>query len=514
MKLTAIRRDDYREPTPHDGEALLLLHEIGELLNGTDDLLDVLGPIVNLLSQRVGLVRGTVTLLKRDTKEILIDVAEGLSPSEQMRGRYRLGEGVTGQVVATGEPLVVPRISETTQFLNRTGARKLLRDKDTAFVCVPIKIGGEVLGALSADHPPEHHGSLDRDLRLLSIIAAMIAKAVDARRAEHELRARRRVKNRPHGIIGNSKAMKPVFEMISKVAVSDATVLIRGESGVGKELVAEAIHNASPRAGKPLIKVNCAALPQGVLESELFGHERGAFTGAVSERRGRFELANGGTIFLDEIGDFSAATQITLLRILQQKEYQRVGGSETLRTDVRIIAATNRDLEVAMADGSFRHDLYYRLNVFPVHVPPLRERRTDILLLADYFAEKFGTGTDKSVKRISTRAIDMLMAYHWPGNVRELENCMERAVLLSNESVIHGHHLPPTLQTAESSGTASEGTLQATIDAVERDMIHDSLKTARGNMARAARNLGITERIMGLRVKKYGIEPKRYRIRR
>ena len=514
MELSVIRRKETAASESRESMALVLLHEIGELLNGADDLLDVLEPIVNLMSVRTGLVRGTVTLLKRDTKEILIDVAEGLSASEQMRGRYRLGEGVTGQVVASGEPVVVPRISETSQFLNRTGARKLLRDKDTAFICVPIKIGAEVLGALSADRPPEIDDDLDRDVRLLAIVASMIAKAVDARRADAELHARRRLKGQPHGIIGNSKAIRPVFEMIDKVASSDATVLIRGPSGVGKELVAEAIHNSSTRAGKPLVKVNCAALPQGVIESELFGHEQGAFTGAVAKRQGRFELAHGGTIFLDEIGDFSAATQITLLRILQEKEFQRVGGSDTINTDVRIIAATNRDLETAMADGGFRHDLYYRLNVFPIHVPSLRDRRTDIVLLADYFVEKFGGGSNKHVKRISTRAIDMLTAYHWPGNVRELENCIERAVLLTNESVIHGHHLPPSLQTAESSGTVSQGTLQATIDAVERDLLHDSLKTARGNMAKAARALGITERIMGLRVRKYGIAPKQYRIRR
>jgi Nif-specific regulatory protein len=257
--------------------------------------------------------------------------------------------------------------------------------------------------------------------------------------------------------------------------------------------------------------VNCGALPESVVESELFGHEKGAFTGAIATRKGRFELAHSGTIFLDEIGDLSPTTQIKLLRVLQEKEFERVGGSATIKVDVRVITATNRDLEQLIAEGQFRQDLYYRLNVFPVHVPPLRERKTDIPLLADHFVEKYSKANHKTIRRISTPAIDMLMSYHWPGNVRELENCMERAVLLSSDHVIHGHHLPPTLQTAEASGTAHSGTLDGTLENIERDLILDALKAARGNKAKAARALGITERIMGLRVRKHGISPRRFR---
>jgi Nif-specific regulatory protein len=283
---------------------------------------------------------------------------------------------------------------------------------------------------------------------------------------------------------------------------------------VGKELVANAVHYNSLRARKPFVKVNCAALPETIIESELFGHEKGAFTGALAERKGRFELAEGGSIFLDEIGDFSPATQIRMLRVLQEREFERVGGSATIRADVRIIAATNRDLEQLIAGGRFRQDLYYRLNVFPIHVPPLRERRSDILLLADHFVEKYSRANHKSVRRISTPAIDMLVAYHWPGNVRELENCIERAVLLTSDDVIHGHHLPPTLQTAEASGTAIRGTLREGLDNVEREMIVEALKSARGNMAKAARQLAITERLFGLRVRKFGIDYRRFRTAR
>jgi len=302
-----------------------------------------------------------------------------------------------------------------------------------------------------------------------------------------------------------------VYDLIARVSKSDATVLIRGESGTGKELVAHAVHYNSPRATKPFIKVNCAALPEGVLESELFGHEKGAFTSALAQRKGRFELAHSGTIFLDEVGDFSPSTQIKMLRVLQEREFERVGGTETIKTNVRIIAATNRDLESLVAQGQFREDLYYRLNVFPIHIPPLRDRRSDILLLADHFVEKYSTVGHKDVRRITTPAIDMLVVYHWPGNVRELENCIERAVLMSDDGVIHGYHLPPTLQTAEASGTVHVGTLEASLDNVERELILDALKSSRGNMAKAARALGITERVMGLRIKKHNVSPRRFR---
>ena len=501
---------------------LLLLFEISQALERSLDIREVVNPVLESMAEHMGMLRGTLTLLNRNTGEIVIEAAYGLSANQQKRGKYRLGEGITGKVVETGRPAIVPHISEEPLFLDRTGARKNLKKEEISFICVPIKIGNEVIGALSVDRLFDENISFEEDIRLLSIIAAMIAQAVKLRQTvqedkqrllEENIRLQEALKDRfhPANMIGNSKAMLKVYDLISKVARTDTTVLIRGESGTGKELVANAIHYNSLRAAKPFVKVSCAALPETVIESELFGHEKGAFTGAIATRKGRFELAQGGTIFLDEIGDLSPAMQIKLLRVLQEKEFERVGGTGTIKVDVRVIAATNRDLEELIEKGQFREDLYYRLNVFPIHLPPLRKRRTDIPLLADFFVEKYSKMHHKSIKRISTPAIDMLMSYHWPGNVRELENCIERAVILSQDDVIHGHHLPPTLQTAEASGTKPKGTLTSALEGVEKELLLEALKSSRGNMAKAAKSLGITERMMGIRVKKYGIDFKRFR---
>jgi len=501
---------------------LSFLFEISQILDQSMDIRDVVEPILEAMAKHMGMLRGTLTLLDRETGEIYIEAAYGLSDSQKERGRYRLGEGVTGKVVQTGHPAVVPLISEEPLFLNRTRARKSLRKKDISFICVPIKIGNAVIGALSADRLFSERISLKEDVRLLSIIASMIAQAVRVRQSaqeerrrllEENIRLQERLKDRfkPANIIGNSREMQVVYDLIFQVSKSNTTVLIRGESGTGKELVAHAIHYNSLRATKPFVKVNCAALPGALIESELFGHEKGAFTGALNRRKGRFELAHGGTIFLDEVGDLSPGVQVKLLRVLQEKEFERIGGTTTIKSDVRIIAATNRNLEQLLKEGKFRHDLYYRLNVFPIHIPPLRERKTDIPLLADFFVERYSKENHKDIKRISSTAIDMLMSYHWPGNVRELENCIERAVLLSVDGVIRSYHLPPTLQTVETSRATHPATLQEALDNLERELIIEALRSSRGNKAKAARLLGITERIMGLRVKKHNIDCRRFR---
>ncbi len=503
-------------------QELTVLYEISQLLVSTSDPKENLGSILDILHSRMGMERGTITLLDPSTEELTIKAAHGLTDEEMRRGQYHVGEGITGKVVEDGDPIIVLRVGEEPLFLNRTGARRDIRKNNISFICVPIKIETFACGALSVDRLFSEEISFEEDLRLLTIIASNVAQAIRISRMmedernrlkDENLTFREKLKERYsfHNIVGSSNKMREVFEMIDHVAASDATVLIRGESGTGKELVANAIHYNSMRAEKAFIKVNCAALPETLIESELFGHEKGAFTGATERRIGKFECANEGTLFLDEIGTLNSTAQAKLLRALQEKEVDRVGGANAIKIDVRIITATNKPLEKALVDGSFREDLYYRLNIFPIYLPPLKERKTDILLLADYFLKKYSKKYKKDIRRISTPAIDMLMRYHWPGNVRELENCMERAVLLCNDHVIHSYHLPPTAQTAEESGTVSSGSLEAAISTFERDIIIDALKSARGNITAAARLLDTSERIVGLRLKKYRIEPKQYR---
>ncbi len=500
---------------------LSLLFEVSQRLSESMDLREVVGPLLETLAEHMGMKRATLTLLNRETGEIFIEQAHGLSTSQMRRGRYRVGEGVTGKVVQTGKPAVVPRISEEPLFLDRTGARSRVDREDVSFICVPIKLGSEVIGALSVDRLFSEDVSLDEDVRLLSIIASLIAQAVRLRQSAEEERQRLIEENlrlqeelqdrfRPSNIIGRSRAMQAVYDLIEKVAGADSTVLIRGESGTGKELVAHAIHYNSPRASNPFIKVHCAALPESVIESELFGHEKGAFTGAIEQRKGRFERAHTGSIFLDEVGDLTPATQVKLLRVLQERQFERVGGTDTVQVEVRVIAATNWDLEALVEEEDFRRDLYYRLNVFPIHVPPLRDRRTDVPLLVDHFIEKYSRSAGKDVHRLSGPALDALMAYDWPGNVRELENCIERAVLMADGDTIQAHHLPPTVQ-PESPAVGGGRALPDVVENIERDMIVEALRQSGGNMAEAARRLGITERVMGLRVKKYDLDPGKYR---
>jgi Nif-specific regulatory protein len=396
------------------------------------------------------------------------------------------------------------------------------RAGETSFVCVPILLDRKPVGALSVDLPYDEERDYAGARRFFAVVASMIAQALKVHRAIEDerkslldenshLRSELQQRYDFANIVGTSGPMLQACEQISRVARANTTVLIRGESGTGKELFARAIHYNSPRAKKPFVKVSAAALPDTLIESELFGHEEGAFTDALARRCGRFELAEGGTLFLDEVGELTPAAQVKLLRVLQEREFERVGGTETVKVDVRLITATNKDLEAAIAAREFREDLYYRLNVFSIFVPPLRERRPDVMLLADHFLGKYCRQHGKSVRRISTTAIDMLMAYHWPGNVRELENTLERAVLTCDGNVIHGHHLPPALQTAEASGTVTNTSLSDAVEQYEKDLILDALKSARGNCARAARLLDSTERIVGYKIRKYRIDPRRFR---
>lgn len=500
---------------------LVSLLDISKALSGERSVKAAIQHALEILRRDHGALRGMATLLREGSSELCIEASVGLSADGRCV-RYQLGEGVTGRVVQTGKPAVVPQVSREPMFLNRAADRRRSSTSEITFVCVPILVDRKPLGALSVDLVFIPDRDYARAVNFLAVIASMIAQAVrvdglvdaDRRRLlEENVQMRQELRGRYDfsNLIGNSGPIRRVYEQVTQVAPTNTTVMLRGESGTGKELIAHAIHYNSPRKNSPFVKVNCAALPETLIESELFGYERGAFTGAHAQKKGRFELAEGGTLFLDEIGDLNNATAVKLLRVLQEKEFDRLGGTRTIKADVRLIVATNKNLEKAIAGGTFREDLYYRLNVFAIFVPPLRERKSDILLLADHFLCEYAGRHGKRIKRISTPAIDMLMSYHWPGNIRELENTIERAVLVCDGHVVHGHHLPPTLQTAEASGTITNTSFKEAVAAYERDLIQDTLKTTRGNRSKAAALLKTTERVISYKTKKLRIDCDRFR---
>jgi Nif-specific regulatory protein len=503
---------------PFSYEDLEVLHDLAKVLATTVDLREQLEKVLNELSSGTGMNRAMISILDRDTGMAILDVAHGVE-IDGLDITYMPGEGITGQVAQTGKPMVITNLGNDKQFLDRTGARRGLNQCELSFLCVPIMYDDKVVGVLSADKVAREVDNQDYELKLLSEVAELIAKAVHMRAIEEEnsrLRNMLGKTQRPSDdIMGNSKTMKEVFGLISQVADSSTTVFIHGETGTGKELVARAIHKNSPRGKGPFIEVNCAAMPDTLIESELFGHERGAFTGANQKRRGRFEEANSGTIFLDEVGELSPLAQAKLLRVIQERQFQPLGSNSMVKVNVRIITATNSDLVQDVASGKFRADLYYRLNVFPIYMPPLRDRGGDIILLSDYFVEKYSKQFNKSIKRISTPAIDLLLAYHWPGNVRELENCLERAVLITGNDTIDSVHLPPSLQMKVAVPERKEhGKLISLVNIYERSLIIDAMKTAKGNQSKAARLLGTTKRIIQYKVEKYSLDTKRFKIKK
>jgi Nif-specific regulatory protein len=505
--------------TTSSARRLSTLLEISQALSGTLNLKAAMQRVLGTLIRHHSVVRGMVTLIRDG--ELHAEAVEGFEDRAR-NTQIKIGEGITGKVVESGKPIVVPRVSKEPAFLNLASRRPDHLKQELSFICVPIVLNRQPVGALGVDLRFKPERDYDSSVKFLGVVSSMIAQALNVQRMVEEER-RRLLDENTHlrqelrerydfsNIIGTSGPTRQMYEQVAQVAQTNTTVLIRGESGTGKELIAHAIHYNSLRAKKPFIKVSCAALPDTLIESELFGYEKGAFTGAAARKKGRFEMAEGGTLFLDEIGDVNLGTQVKLLRVLQEREFERVGGTETVKANVRLIAATNKDMEKAIAEGSFREDLYYRLNVFTIFVPPLRERKADLLLLADHFLDKFSREHNKVIKRISTPAIDMLTAYHWPGNVRELENALERAVLVCDGAVVHGHHLPPSLQTADSSGTVTRVSLKDAVAAYERDLILDALKTTRGNRAKAARLLDTTERILNYKVQGYGIDVRRFK---
>lgn len=493
---------------------LLCLHEVTKLILVEDDINSTLQKILNLLSERTGLKRGIVSVYYKELEEIHHEVLGFDNSDDEIK--FSPGEGITGEVVRTGKPIAIPRLNQSPIFLDKTGIRKSLNRDELSFICVPILYKNETVGAISVDRQiDETEGpDLTHEIHYLASIADLISELVSRKILVSEninLKSMLNIPGKSLSIIGNSRPMRELAHQISLIADSNVSVLITGETGTGKEMVAKEIHRLSSRKEKPFITINCGAIPEGLIESELFGHKKGSFTGAINDRIGKFQAADGGTIFLDEIGELPQILQVKLLRALQEREITKVGDNHNISVDVRVIAATNRNLEEELEKGTFRSDLYYRLNVFQLFLPPLRERGSDILLLADFFIKKYANQMGKNITRLDTSAIDMLTVYHWPGNVRELENCIERACLLSQDGVISGHNLPPSLQmkSVENRGK-KRGKFESLVRAYEIELITDALKDCEGNQTAAADYLGTTKRVIQYKISQYSIDYKRF----
>ncbi|WP_240696189.1 nif-specific transcriptional activator NifA [Candidatus Macondimonas diazotrophica] len=531
---------------------MLTIYEISKVLGSSLDLQRTVREVVTILSTHLG-GRAMVSLLQ-ESGDLQILEASGLTAEEKARGRFKLGEGITGKIMTSAMPMVVPDISLEPLFLHRTGAHQGQTDEVVAFIGVPILVGRDAIGVLSIARGAARNVSVryERIVRLLKMAANLIGQTAhlhqhigaeraslmaDRNRLQKQLQGKYRLDN----VIGVSKAMQEVFSEVHQVAASRSTVLLRGESGTGKEVIARAVHYLSPRRERPFVSLNCAALSETLLESELFGHEKGSFTGATTERKGRFELAHGGTLFLDEIGEISPAFQTKLLRVLQEREFERVGGTKPIHVDVRLICATNKNLEEAVSKGEFRADLYFRINVVTIFLPPLRDRREDIPLLSQHFLEKFNRENDRGLM-LSPEALKIMLECNWPGNVRELENCVERAATMTQGDIVRA----PTLAcqhnrcfslVLQSYGTAPRPfpieVVPAPIPSTaapdrigpldefgadelgrsglpDRERLIQALEQSGWVQAKAARLLSLTPRQIGYAIRKHGIEVKRF----
>lgn len=509
------------------GLELEALHRITQLISTAANLESTLTSILQVLSDSMKMERATLLLLDEVTQQLVIRASCGLSKAEEVRGVYKPDEGVCGVIFRSRSPFVVPDIHSEPLFLNRTGARPNFSKKRMSFLGVPVLVENKPAGVLSVDRLFGDEVSFEEDIRFLTVLATLVSQFItlgkEIRRKEarleeenRSLKAKLHCKHGGHYIIGHSKPMQEVFSIIEKIASSNATALLLGESGTGKELVARAIHESGSRKVKPFITVNCAALPENLLESELFGHEKGAFTGAHATKPGRFELAADGTIFLDEIGEMPLTLQAKMLRVLQEKQFERIGGTKTFNVDVRIISATNVGLEEAVAEGNFRADLFYRLNVVPIVLPPLRDRKDDIPLLFTYFLKKSNERNNTDIK-LTSELLDFLMGYAWPGNVREMQNMVERMVILAESDRLTTADLSSNMLSKSSLSTPHThietgpddldrnrvGT--KTLEDIDRAEVEAALKRSGWVQVRAAKELGLTPRQMGYRIKKYGL---------
>ena len=532
---------------------LATIYEISKILTSSLDVAKTCREALNVLANNMG-YRRCMIIVDTEDEELHLLAAVGLTPEEYDAGHYRPGEGVIGKVYASGMPAVVHDLATEPFFLNRTGALDHVDGERIALVGMPIRVAKQVVGVITIDRVSERAGGgFNEDVRLLTMAASLVGQALalqrtvlaernqlisETRRLRQELKGRFRLDN----VIGVSKRMQDVFAEVHQAGPSRSTVLLRGESGTGKEVIARALHTLSPRKDGPFVKVNCAALSESLLESELFGHEKGSFTGAVGERKGRFEMADKGTLFLDEIGDISPAFQAKLLRVLQEREFERVGGNRSIKVDVRLVCATNRNLEKMVAAGEFRADLYYRINVVSLFLPPLRERREDIPPLIAYFLERYNKDNGRDL-RVTPEALNVLVNCYWPGNVRELENCVERTATMARGEAISELHFPchnnrcltQTLHHVDKDdavapvrahanpieisvpvpeiphrSAAPERLFGENMPEGEKERLIWAMERSGWVQAKAARLLNITPRQMGYALQKFDIEVRRF----
>lgn len=517
-----------------------LLYEIAVMLTSTMDIYETIEKAMRRLKQHGYLERCALFKKKEDETILELLASIDLEPYQKKMAVYRFGEGATGLAAKSREPIVIENIHNNINYLNKMGN---ISTQMISYAAVPLMQDEEVIGVISANIGKNSPLNFDEIVRMLTIVGSLFVGSLKVQQTftkekesltdlktyyKEETQKEYKFEN----IVGRSTKMQHVFSMINTIAPTDATVLVRGETGTGKELIATAIHNLSRRSNGPLIKLNCAAISETLLESELFGHEKGAFTDAKEMRKGRFELADGGTLFLDEIGDITPSLQVKLLRILQEQEFERVGGTKTIKTNVRLVAATNRNLEEMVRKGEFREDLFYRLNVIPINLPPLRERYEDVKLLIEHYMGRFMKEHRKSM-HISKPAMELLLDYPWPGNIRELQNTMERLVLICPEGEIMPEMLahvlpfnyqrlymqpeptpqynipapqpqsaPPPPPAADHHGVMTKKSLQE----LEKESIIQALMDSHGVQTKAARALGMTARQIGYKIKQYGIE--------
>jgi Nif-specific regulatory protein len=481
--------------------------EISTWVSSVLELDQLLELIIDTATDMMQAKASSLMLLDHKTGKLFFKVATGEKKEEVRKYEIDLGQGIAGYVAEKGEPLLIPDVNQDPRWYKQIS--ESIGFQTQSIACVPMKVNGDVVGVVEIIDKSDGSPIGSEDMKVLSVFADMAAMAISNAqkidRVKRENQDLREELDHKYQIIGESEALKKVLSDAFKVANSRSSTLILGESGTGKELLARLIHSAGPRKYQPMIVLNCAAFTETLLESELFGHEKGAFTGAVSRKSGKFELADGGTLFLDEIGEMSPSMQAKLLRVLEEGVCYRVGGNTPIAFDVRVISATNKDIEKEVAEGTFREDLYYRLNVVQIHVPPLRERREDLPLLIHYYLDVFKQERALPHLNISDAAMEKMLEYDWPGNVRELKNALERAVVMGNGTQILPEDLPISGTRSTSSSMQVGMTLKEALDAFKKEFIQLNLKHTGGNRSRAAKILDIQRTYLSRLISQYGL---------